>query len=425
MKIKISIAIVLIILAGCSIGTSEVIASDFELPEMVEVTFQSLVPKGTDVSRGISFTLLDSLTGEEINAKYLLMDQEGDRSFSVTISVVRHSLIRYRYEKGEIDRIREADSAGLAIQNRFYYVDGPGHVATDIISSWEGQDSGLDVGSVRGHIFNAESNESVENLIINISGQQTRSDQAGNFLIIGLVQGLHNIVVYSETGEYLTFQQGALIAAALETPAEITIHPSQMIKVNFIVNLPKEHVPGVPVFLISDLAPTKGLISNGINSEGQLLFSAEYPAGIDIRYKYSMGDSFWNAEHLANGEYLTRQLVLGENMDGLIIHDGIAIWTAGNSAPIWFEVQNSEAGQERLYIQFKFTDWTPAIQMWGLGDGVFAYKLNSPTNFAAALEYRYCQDSFCLNVEDFSDIRNVHGNMERVQYIEDQIKGWK
>ena len=425
MKTFTSIALTLLILSGCSLGSSEIIASDFPLPEMVEVTFQSLVPKGSDISHGITFTLLDLLTGEEINPQHLLMDQEGDRSFSIRFSVVKDSLISYRYERGDIDRVLEADSEGNAINHRLYFVDGPGHVVTDIIASWVGQESHLEVGSIRGTIINAESEENAENLMINVSGIQARSMQNGEFIIDGLLQGLHNIVVYSEIGEYIVFQQGALIASGLETPAEVVILPSQLINVNFIVSLPEEHVPGVPVFLISNLANIHGLIPNGLNSEGQLLFTAELPIGIDIRYKYSMGDGFWNAEHLANGEYLSRQLVLNEDMDGLIVHDEIANWAAGNSAAIWFEVRNSVGEIDSLYIQFKFVDWTPAIQMWSLGSGVFAYKLNSPTNFAAPLEYRYCQDSFCVNSESAPETRSVRGNVESVQYIEDQISGWK
>ncbi len=418
-------ALLLLLVSSCSLASSEVIASDFELPPMVEVTFKTLIPENSDLSDGVVFTLLDPLTGENINPKHYLMEIEGDRSFSVTLSVVAGSMLHYRYERGESALIREIGNADAAIMVRRYFVDGPGHVATDIVVGWEDQVNDFATGSISGSIMDADNGDRLENVLVSASGRETRSNQNGEFTVSGLVQGLHTIVAESKNGDYQVFQQGALVASGLETPANIKMQANERILVQFVVRVPQEHVPGVPLFLLTDLNELGVIHSNGQDSEGQYTFSAELPAGVDIRYKYSLGDGFWNAELTLNGHYLVRQLVLRSEMDGVVILDQIADWEAGNSAAIWFEMQADDTNLSSAFIQFKFIDWTPAIRMWPLGEGLFAYKLNSPTNFAAPIEYRYCQDSFCLSAEDAEGQRNAIGNLESVQYIEDQVRAWK
>lgn len=416
-------ALLMILIAGCSLFSSEEAITDFELEAPVEVTFTTLVPEGTDINDGLVITLLDLLTGENINPKSYVMEAEGDRSYRVSISVVSNSLLSYRYESGENGQVREALADGGPLHYRYYFVDGPGHVATDVIANWENSIVENDVGSIRGTIVDAESGEALANIAVSASGQHSWSDQNGEFEISGLLQGLHTIVAISESGDFQSFQQGALVAAGLETPAVISLHKNERIEVNFIVTVPEEHVPGVPISMIGNLGGGSEFISQGQDAEGHYLFSAFLPVDSNIRYKYSLGDNLWNAEHLINGEYLVRQLVLSESSGPLIIRDQIAQWTAGQSAPIWFELQSP--GGNEAFIQLKLIDWTPALQMWPLGNSVFAYKLNSPTNFAAPIEYRYCQDATCLNAETSTEARLVEGNLDIVQYIEDEVSSWK
>jgi hypothetical protein len=423
MKNAIVISLLVIITAACSLVTAEVRSSDFELAIPVELTFTALIPEGSDMSQGLVLTLLDLLTGENINPKHYVMEAEGERSYRLTISVPRDSLIAYLYERGELALVREASASGGAIQYRSYFVDGPGHIVADVIANWEDQGIEAQSGSIRGTIVDADDGKTLANIVVSASGHHSQSDQNGNFEINGLVQGLHTIVARSENGEYKSFQQGALVAAGLETPASIAINKNESVDVNFIVSVSEDHVPGVPIIMLGNLGSGSEFVAEGRDAEGRYLFSARLPVDSDIRYKYSLGDAFWNAEHLINGDYLVRQLVLSPDSNGLIIRDHIAAWTAGPSAPIWFEMQSP--GEKEAFIQLKFTDWTPAIQMWPLGNGTFAYKLNSPTNFAEPLEYRYCLDTFCLHVEASDEQRSVIGNMEIVQYVEDEVQTWK
>lgn len=423
MKIIPIFALLLFLIVGCSLVSSEVESSDFELEAPVEVTFTTLVPESSDLNDGLVLTLLDLLTGENINPKDYVMDAEGDRSYRVTFSVASNSLLAYRYESGENGQVREALADGGPLQYRHYFVDGPGHVATDVIANWENSLVDREVGSIRGTIVDADSGEALANIAVSASGQHSWSDQNGNFEISGLLQGLHTIVAFSETGDFHSFQQGALVAVGMETPAAISMRKNERVEVNFIVTVPEEHVPGVPISVIGNLGSGTEFISQGQDAEGHYLFSALLPVDSDIRYKYSLGDNLWNAEHLNNGEYLVRQLLLSESSNPLIIRDQIAQWTAGQSAPIWFELQSP--GGNEAYIQLKLIDWTPALRMWPLGNDVFAYKLNSPTNFAAPIIYRYCQDAYCLHAEESTESRFVTGNVNIVQYVEDEVSSWK
>jgi hypothetical protein len=63
--------------------------------------------------------------------------------------------------------------------------------------------------------------------------------------------------------------------------------------------------------------------------------------------------------------------------------------------------------------------------MWPLGGGNWAYKLYSPTNFAAPLEYRYCRDAACTLLEAPGQPRAAAGNQADIQIIEDRVESWE
>jgi hypothetical protein len=411
-------------LSSCGSLNSNVQTTDFELPVSVETVFQVLVPEESLNEENIFLTVLDPLTGELINPQHHLMDQDGDRSFRVTVSAPVGSMIQYRYTLG-VDHISESGLSTSNFTYRSFYIDGPSHVVTDVIAGWNGSAVDFVPGAISGQIVSDTDQTPLENIRVIVSGLDTRSDPLGQFTISGLEQGLHNIIALSPSGAYLPFQQGALVASNSETPAFIELAKNQKITVNFSVTLPENHVPGVPLFLLTNLEGLEKNTPISYNENGQAIFVLEMPSIQDIRYKYSLGDGFWNAEHLVSGEYLTRQLVLETAMDGIVISDHIDSWTVGNSAPIWFEATTPPSDRQSAYIQFLFSDWTETIQMWPLGGYQYAYKLNSPTNFAAPLQYRYCLDIFCVHGEEIETIRSISGNLEVIQYSEDQIEAWK
>ncbi len=415
-------------LASCA-GAEQPELTSFELPANVEVIFNALLPEssppGEVPGQVVQFTLLDEVTGFEINKQFLDPTASGDLSVSITLSVPPGTLLKYRYTRqsasGPVD---EVSSNGQAISYRAYLVDGPGHVAYDMVAAWADLPSEQATGQVSGTVTEAGSNLPIANAVVVAAGLQTHTDDEGRFLIAGLPQGLHNILVYSPAGDYLPFQQGALVAAASETPAHIQLTRAQTARVTFLMIPPEEHTSSTPVFLAGNLDAFAGRPVLALQPDGRYSMTLDLPTGVDIRYKYTLGDGFWNTEHRSEGDFVLRQLVIPPGSENIEIEDQIAAWTAGTSAPIWFEL--TAPGDALLaYIQFNFGEWSTPLPMWPLGAGHWAYKLYSPTNFAEPLEYRYCLDAACTVIEaEPGQKREVAGNSQTLQQMQDSIEAW-
>ena len=425
MRRAIAFSVIAIFLASCAgLGQPTQITSH-QLPASVEVTFNALLPANSPAGEGLLFTILDDVTGLEFNPLRLEMESSGENSASVTLSVPTGTLLKYRYTRvsatGNID---EAGANGEGITYRAYLVDGPGHVAHDMVAAWADLPLTIKTGQISGAVSEAGSGNPIPDLIVLAAGQQTRTDAEGRFLIPGLPQGLHNIVVYSPSGSHLPFQQGALVAANSETPATIALAPNLMANVTFWFTPPADHTANTPVFLTGnqDVLRTRPLMS--AQPDGRYSATLQLPTSIDIRYKYTLGDGFWNAEHAEGGSFQLRQMIIPAGTTSLEVDDQGESWSAGSSAPIWFDLTSPDNGS-LVYIQFKLIDWTTPLPMWPLGGGRWAYKLYSPTNFAAALEYRYCLDAACTILEASpGQPHSVAGNKGELQSIEDWVDSW-
>jgi hypothetical protein len=154
------------------------------------------------------------------------------------------------------------------------------------------------------------------------------------------------------------------------------------------------------------------------------------PVGADIRYKYTLGDGFWNAEHTSDGAFVVRQLVIPAN--DLTVQDTVATWQAGPSAPILFDVTvpaNTPVG-ENVSIQFNPYGWTEAIPMWPLGNNRWVYKLYSPLNMLGAFHYRYCRNDQCGSADDVltagqqANSRSVSTSLLTGENIQDTVNAW-
>lgn len=427
MKKIFSYALIGILLAGCgNLDQSKGSTSSVQLPESVDVTFNALLPENHPSGETVLFTLLDEVTGLDFNPQRSEMHDSGENSVSISISVPAGTLVKYRYTRvsagGNVDEIG-ANGEGIAY--RVYLVDGPGHVAHDMVAAWPDLPVSVETGQVAGTITESGSGTPLANLIVVAAGQQTRTDTDGHFFIPGLPQGLHNIVVLSPSGSHQPFQQGALVAANNETPANISLNPSQTINVTFLVKPPSENPSGAPIFLVGSLDALTSRPVLAAQGDGRYAVSLQLPLGMDIRYKYTLGDGFWNAEHTESGSFQLRQLIIPLGTTSLVIEDEAESWATGSSAPIQFNLSAPDAGS-LLYIQFKLLDWTSPLPMWPLGGGSWTYTLYSPTNFAAALEYRYCLDAACSVLEASpGHPRSVAGNKDELQTVNDQVESWQ
>lgn len=401
-------------------------APSVPLPESVEVIFNALLPENHPTGEPVLFTILDDVTGLEFNPQRFEMQPSGDNSVSITISVPAGTLVKYRYTRASTaGNIDEIGANGEGIAYRVYLVDGPGHVAYDMVAAWSDLPLTLDTGQVTGTVTEKGSGNPLANIFVIAAGQQTQTDAEGHFVIPGLPQGLHNLVVFSKSGDHQAFQQGALVAANSETPANITLASSQMANVTFLVTPPNGSTAGIPIFLEGNLETLSSRPVLTEQADGRFGISLELPMGVDIRYKYTLGDGFWNAEHITGGAFQLRQMIIPAGTTNLVIADQVESWSAGSSAPIQFNLSAPDTG-DIAYIQFKLLDWTSPLPMWPLGSGQWTYTLYSPTNFAAALEYRYCLDAGCTILEASpGQPRSVAGNKDELQTVNDQVDSWQ
>ena len=418
-------ALITLFLVSCA-GAAQQQLTTVDLPASVEVTFNALFPAASPPDQLVQFTLLDEVTGLEFNRQFLDLTVSGQNSGSITLSVPAGTLVKYRYTRQAADGpVNEVSADGQAIGYRAYLVDGPGHVAYDIVAAWADEPFEQPTGQVSGTVTEADSRAPIANSVVVAAGLRTRTDTDGHFLIAGLPQGLHNILVYTPAGSHLPFQQGALVAAASETPANIQLAGAQLARVTFFMTPPADHTSSTPVFLAGNLDALAARPVLALQADGRYSLSVDLPTGVDIRYKYTLGDGLWNAEHLSSGDFVLRQLVIQPGATNLEIEDQIAAWTAGSSAPIWFEL-TAPADALLAYIQFNFGEWSTPLPMWPLGEGHWAYKLYSPTNFAEPIEYRYCLDATCTRLEaEPGRKRMVSGNMESLQQMQDSIEAWQ
>ena len=101
--------------------------------------------------------------------------------------------------------------------------------------------------------------------------------------------------------------------------------PAQMVTVNFTLSLPSDTIQNTPIRLAGNLyqlGNTFGDLEGGLSTvatrmpvfslqpDGSFALSMMLPVGADIRYKYTLGDGFWNAEHNTDGSFVLRQLIV-------------------------------------------------------------------------------------------------------------------
>ena len=58
--------------------------------------------------------------------------------------------------------------------------------------------------------------------------------------------------------------------------------------------------------------------------DGRYSITAALPVGADLRYKYTLGDGFWNAEHRKDGSFRLRQLIVPEQT--MLIEERVDTW---------------------------------------------------------------------------------------------------
>ena len=403
---------------------------------LVEVVFSVSVPVETPSNSSIYLDILDEVTGLALNTHRYPMEYSGEGKFELTINSRVGSILKYRYALENSPISLEKNSSGESVRYRVYYVESPA-IVEDRVTSWSGSPYAGETGRIQGYVSDA-TNSPLPDILVTAGGKQTITAADGSFLIEGLLPGTHNLTAVSLNGNYEPFQQGALIAEDSTTPANIQLAGRRSVNMTFVISLPEGIIKGVPVRMVGNLysfGNTYADLAGGVSTvssraplmehqeDGTYKLTVALPEGTDFRYKYSLGDGFWNSELDEQGQFEVRQLIVPS--EDTVIQDEIAGLQREGYAPFTFRVyvpENTPAS-DVISIQFNPYGWTEAIPMWPIGENEWFYVLYSPLHMTGQVSYRYCRNDQC-DTSYFQSSDMSFGNESENHKIEDTITGW-
>jgi hypothetical protein len=163
--------------------------------------------------------------------------------------------------------------------------------------------------------------------------------------------------------------------------------------------------------------------------DGRYAVTLSLPAGADIRYKYTLGDGFWNAEHTAEGKFRLRQLIVpGETV---LVEDTIDTWYDDAPNALTFDVGVPANTPPEDFVSLQLNPlfgWMEPIPMWSFGSNRWAYILFSPLKLPGNLSYRYCRNGQCGRADD-AQTPGLYGagrpaQLGEPQGFKDQVEAW-
>jgi hypothetical protein len=408
------------------------------------VTFKATLPAPLPSGELLYLSVVDEVTGLGMHPTNYAMQSMDALHYTVNVPFAFNSVVSYRYvRQGNLPTL-EDDPADKTVRYRMYLVTGTGMIE-DVISSWADGPYSSPTGRISGQVLDSGNQSPLPNILIAAGGQQILTDSNGKFNLAALPTGTHNLVAYGIDGAYQTFQQGARVEAGKTTQVNLALSPASVVNVTFTLSVPANTLQTVPVRLAGNLyqlGNTFGDLQGGLSTvaarmpvltpmpDGRYSITLPLPAGADLRYKYTLGDGFWNAEHSSDGAFVLRQLIVPTSQNSLQVQDTVQTWQAGASAPILFEVtvpSHTPVG-DNVSIQFNPYGWTEPLPMWPRGNNRWVYQLYSPLNMLGDFEYRYCRNDQCGIADEISTSSGQHGRLVSTsliqQDLQDTVTGW-
>ncbi len=446
------LAILLItLISGCSIAdifsgstgpTPRSIPTATPLPA-AEVVFNVTPPADTTSKSDLALVVVDEVTGLDYNTVTHEMKHQKDGHWEVHLAIPVGSVIHYRYTRQSPSLADEADTTGKPIEYRLAKIDGPTQI-DDVIATWTDSAYQGPVGRIIGQLTDRDDGSPLGEMIVVVAGVRTFSDGEGNFRLEGVQPGLHQLVVLSPSGAYQTVQQGTLIAADSTTPVALQLSAAQRVQVTFEISVPDDTIPGTPLRIAGNVQQMGNVFSpldGGVNisvakmPEAVLVTPTDYIAvvtlysGTDLRYKYTLGDGFWNAERDRDGYFLTRQLIVPDY--DIIVKDAVATWHGGSKGSVQFNVSvpaDTPPG-EQISLQLNPYTWFEPIPMWPQDDNQWFYVLHGPLDFSGTIGYRYCRNGQCGRADDIetagsNSVGRPLSSSRDSQQLHDEVAEW-
>jgi hypothetical protein len=425
-----TVLLTIFLVNSCSSGTDA--GGTKQKLDQAETVFQARLFQPLSDGEDLNLEIVDEVTGIALNPTRYKMDSVGSAEYKVRLPLAVGSVIRYRYVRTSSQNIIEKNSKGEQVLFRLYKVNKPGQV-NDLVAGWDGQPYPAETGEISGYVYDAKTEAPLGEILISVNGLQTYTSFDGFYKFENVPIGEYPIVAVHSDGLYEAFQQYAVVANNSVTPSTFGMNSAKLINVTFEVRVPKDTAPNAIVRLLGNLhqmgnsfaelddgTSVVPSLSPVLSKTDDNLYkiSIVLPAGHDLRYKYSLGDGFVNAEHAADSSFLVRQLIVPTR--DTVVRDNVETWYSGGSAPVKFQVTapaNTPTG-DSLSIQFNPYVWMQPIPMWPAGENGWTYTLYGPFNYLDQAQYRFCRNEQC-GIADDVITRGANG----LGYLLDLSKG--
>jgi len=406
--------IFLILITSCSsfqeapIKVDDFITTEENYPK-AEVVFQVKIPTPLNADEKINLEIIDEVTGILLNPTRYEMAQQSGTDFFIRLPLTIGTKVKYRFLRNGAQTFFEYNTQRQIVRYRVAYINGP-LLLQDSVAGWADQPYDGPVGRIRGQLIDKSNNSPIPNMAIYAAGLQTLSSSDGTFILEGLPPWTHNVVIASLDGAFETFQQGAAIAEEATTPIRVSLQKRPLVEATFIVKLPAGFSTNLPLRLASNFyslgfmedyhgSNPRTLSSNlpifTKNTNNQYVLSVMLPAGSDIRYKFTLGDGFWNTELTESGGFLIRELIVPTTK--FSITKQIELIKPQNMGEITFNVETpvNTPTSDKLSIQLNSFGWMQPLEMVKVSDNQWSYSIYSPTHLVGNIEYRFCRNDNC------------------------------
>ncbi len=399
--------------------------------ERVELVFRVEIPFRKE-NRSLYLDILDEVTGLALNPNRYQLNQEDSTHYSMHLLVTKGSSLKYRYLLGGTPPLVEYKADGKQVRYRGFYVTEPSEI-NDLVIAWQDMPYQGPKGWLRGQVIDEQDNAPLADMVVLAGGYQTVTQSDGTFEIKDLPIGTHIVNVFSKHGDYLPFQQGALIAPESLTPAIIKTKKLNLVNVQFNVKMPDNFDTTMPIRMVGNIVELGNAFDDlrgGVNIivdkapvmqkiNGKYFLSIKLPSGLDLRYKYTLGDGFWNAELDPSGKFQVRQLIVPDH--DTVVDDVITAWLTPGIETITFNVTTPKATTEVVIsLQLNPYGWMEPIPMISIGENSWSYTLFGPLNLFDQASYRYCYNNLCETNqgESLTEIRSFSPSISPQTFID-------
>lgn len=441
------VSLCLAVLSGCHFPTSP-IPPDVRIFENISelatdpviIKFQLELPE--PVTERLVVEILDDVTGLSYNSKLYELKAITDLTYETMLSVPSGSVIKYRYAKIDQPFTPEATPDGIPVTYRLLYAP-TNYTVRDFLQAWSGEVQQSLTGRLKGTLLDSNTKMPIHDILVSAGGMRTFTDANGKYVIDGLSEGIHNVVFYAMDGRYQTYQQGASIEPGMNTFANVSLIAMPAVNITFIVNPPIEAL-GAPIHLAGNIIQLGNSFSDAhgsmsvtpkrmptltANEDGILEVTLPLFTGTDLRYKFTLGDGYWNAEQHDSGGFRIRQLIV-PSQDATIVQT-IDTWRSPDVEPITFliSVPQNVTPHDEKFIQFRTEQWMEPIPLWPLGNGDYLYILFSPLVSSQSIFYQFCRNNDCLRAIDSGSLAFVRevqptNNVQKVNLTLDSWQNW-